>query len=288
MHWTLASIFMFASSIVFYLSVKKLQVIGVDKRIYTLANYVFPSCIFFIFAIVQGISLWLAVWMIIAIFLARVGFNYVGTIAGYKGMEEAPNAGYSLVIQKSYAAYTLFASTVLYGSELPLHKVLLSIMILISAFAITITRGKKLSITNYRWAIYSLVAFFCFGAISLSSKYFANIGVGAIPQLFWSMFLTLCLTTGDIFRVKKRMSFTFGKQAIFFMIILGISVTSFYYFKLVAEIASPNIGYVGAINAGSNAFYTVIVALLFKDSLSWKKFLAVLVLTVGLVLLLFS
>jgi len=66
---------------------------------------------------------------------------------------------------------------------------------------------------------------------------------------------------------------------------IGFSVTFFYYFKIVSEVAAPNIGYVNAINTASNAFYTVLVALIFKDHLSVKKFLAVLGVTAGLILL---
>jgi len=68
---------------------------------------------------------------------------------------------------------------------------------------------------------------------------------------------------------------------------MGISVTFFYYFKQVSEVTSPNIGYVGAINAASNAFYTILVASIFKDALSWRKLLAVLGVTLGLLILVF-
>lgn len=66
---------------------------------------------------------------------------------------------------------------------------------------------------------------------------------------------------------------------------MGTSVSFFYYFLQIPEVIGPNLGYVSAINTASNAFYTILVALIFKDHLSLKKFLAVLGVTAGLILL---
>jgi len=285
MSWIVASLLMFVCSIAFYLSVKKLQVLGVDKRLYTLANYAFPTVLFVILSILQGATIWVSAGIVVALFFLRVVFNYVGTIMGYKGMEAAPNAGYSLIIQKSYAAYTLFAAALLYGSELPLVKVAISLFILCCAFLVSVERGKKLTVGNYKWVMYSLIAFFCFGGISLSSKYFANLGIAAAPQLFWVCLMTLIVTGTDTRRLKKKISFELTREEMTYMAILGMAVTGFYYFKLTAEIVAPNLGYVGAINAASNAAYTVIVAKLFGDALSTRKLLAVLGMTVGMMAL---
>lgn len=283
MNWLVASLIMFVSSIVFYLSVKKLQVLGVDKRVYTLANNLVPVFLFAILAYRQGVSLWLTLGIILTIFLMRVGFNYLGTLAGYKGMELAPNAGYSLVIQKSYGVFTLFASVLLFGSELPIGKVLLSLFIIACAVYVGTEGEKKKKRSGGKWFGYSLLAMFSFGAISLSSKYFAIIGVEALAQLFWTILLTLAVTSADMRRLRGKIDLRLSKESYLYMLVLGVSVSVFYYFKLMAEITAPNIGYVGAINAASNAFYTVIVAKLFKDALNWKTMLAVLGITGGLI-----
>jgi uncharacterized membrane protein len=126
-----------------------------------------------------------------------------------------------------------------------------------------------------------------FGSISLSSKYFASLGIQPAPQLFWTCLLTLILTIGDSYRVRLNIN-KFSNEVIMYAVILGLSVTGFYYFKLVAELAAPNLGYVAAINAASNAAYTILVAKIFGDSLSFKKLLAVVGMTIGLILLLFT
>jgi uncharacterized membrane protein len=48
---------------------------------------------------------------------------------------------------------------------------------------------------------------------------------------------------------------------------------------------APNIGYVNAINASSISAVTVFSAILFKDDFSLKKFIGVLGVTAGLLLL---
>lgn len=278
---------MFISSIVFYLSVKKLQMIGVDKRIYTAANYLVPTIVFFILALVYKMPLAYSFVLLLSLILLRATLNYVGTIAGYKSMEGAPNAGYSLMIQKSYAVYTLFAAVLLYRSEVSWYKFALSGFILVCAMAIAFERGKKINRINYGWVVQAMIAMLCFGTISLSGKYFAQAGIGAIPQLFWICLATLFITGADIIRVRtKKQKMDWKMWAL--LSILGISVSSFYFFKLTAEITAPNLGYVGTINAASNAVYTVLVAILFGDHLSWKKFAAVGGMTVGIALLLFS
>lgn len=287
MSWVTSSIFMFVSSIVFYLSVKKLQTLGVDKRIYTLANFLFPTVIFFGIAVTNQMPLIYSFFLLVSLIILRAVLNYVGTIAGYKSMEEAPNAGYSLMIQKGYAVYTLFAAVVLYGSEVSVSKFLISGFVLGCAALIAWERGKKLSRVNYRWVLYAIVAMFCFGTIALSGKFFVQQGIAAVPQLFWVCLATLFLTGADMARVRTRRQRMDARMWLL-VGLLGVSVSGFYYFKLAAEIAAPNLGYVGTINAASNAVYTVLVAWLFGDHLSWKKLAAVGGMTAGIGLLLFS
>lgn len=287
MSWIISSLLMFVCSIVFYLSVKKLQMLGVDKRIYTVANYAFPTVVFFVLAIVNKLPLYYPLVLLASFIIFRAVLNYIGTIAGYKSMEGAPNAGYSLIIQKSYAVYTLFAAVILYGSEISWYKFTLSGVILICAALIAYQRGKKMNRINYEWVIYAVVAMVCFGTTSLSGKYFAQQGIGTIPQLFWVCIATLGLTGVDIVRVQTKRQ-KMDAKILGLLGLLGISVSGFYFFKLSAEIAAPNLGYVGTINAASNAVYTVLVAFLFGDHLSWRKLAAVGGMTVGIALLLFS
>jgi drug/metabolite transporter (DMT)-like permease len=202
-------------------------------------------------------------------------------------MELAPNAGYSLVIQKSYAVFTLFAAVILFNGEISVRKILISIFIVVFAAAVVIDRKQKVTRASYEWAILAIIAMVFFGITSLSSRYFAELGVLPAPQLFWTCLLTLLITGAESARAKVKLA-SINVEVLILLAPLGISVSAFYYFKLIAEIAAPNLGYVGAINAASNAFYTVLVAILFKDHLSAGKLLAVVGVTVGIVMLLLA
>lgn len=287
MSWIVSSLLMFVSSIAFYLSVKKLQLLGVDKRTLTIANNVFPSGVFLVATIMLGLPIIYPVVTLLSIFVLKTLFNYIGTIAGYKSMEDAPNAGYSLVIQKSYAVYTLFASVILFGSEISLRKFIISGFILICASLVAFTKSTSETKLSYKWVLYAILAMFCFGSISLSSKYLATLGINPTSQIFWSSSFTLLVTMMDSWRVKQKISIPNITVGVY-MALLGITVCGFYYFKLISELNAPNLGYVATVNAASNAIYTILVALIFKDALSPKKLLAVTGMTVGLIMLLFT
>lgn len=287
MNWILASVLMFFSSITFYLTVKKLQTDGIDKRTLSLVNNLFSAGLLGTIAYFNGQSLVLPIYILLLVVLIRVLLNYAGSIAGYKSMELAPNAGYSLVIQKSYAVYTLFAAAIIFGSEISLYKFILSGLILACAGYVGFNKGKNISNHDPRWALYALGSMFAFGTIALTSKYFVKLGVMPVPLLFWSCIFTSILAFADSWRVKAKLELH-NRWTLFYLLILGVSVTGFNYFKLVAELAAPNLGYVSSINAASNAIYTVLVTLIFKDSLSKSKFVAIVAMTIGLILLLFS
>jgi len=287
MNWILASILMFVSSIIFYLTVKKLQLIGIDKRTISLVNNIFSAILLGSLAYFSGQNLVFPVYILVLIILMRVLLNYLGSISGYKSMELAPNAGYSLVIQKSYAVYTLFGAAILFGSELSLYKFILAGAILTCAAYIGFNKGKNPVSHDPKWALYAVISMLSFGTVALTSKYFSKLGVMPVPLLFWSCVFTSILALSDSWRVNIKFKRE-DNSTIFYMILLGLSVTGFNYFKLVAELSAPNLGYVGSINAASNAIYAVLVALIFKDTLSKSKFVAIAAMTVGLITLLFS
>lgn len=289
MNWIIASVLMFFSSIIFYLTVKKLQIIGIEKRTISLVNNLFSAGMFGIIAYTSSVSLIVSLWYLFLIIVLRVVFNYVGGIAGYKSMEIAPNAGYSLVIQKSYAIYTLFAAVILFGSEVSVRKFVIAVFVLFCAGYIAYSKGKDTDThnSNTRWAMYALISMFSYGTLALSSKYLFSLGITPTTILFWSGLFTASFAWGDSRRLKLKIG-NMSYITIFYLILLGVSVTAFSYFKLLAELSAPNLGYVGAINSASNAAYTLLVALIFKDSISKEKFIAILAMTTGLIMLLFS
>ncbi|KKP67606.1 MAG: hypothetical protein UR68_C0008G0008 [Candidatus Roizmanbacteria bacterium GW2011_GWA2_35_19] len=276
---------MFFSSIVYYLIIKKAQINKIDNRLYMVVNFSIPAFLFLFFNIKKGLDIFIHPLSIFYIFIASFIFSYIGSVISYIAINKAPNAGYSLVIQKSYAIFTSIAAIYLFQSSLPLIKFMAILLIVVSTGAISITRGKKLNFKNYLWVIYSVISFFCFGGISLFNKYMVTKGIPPTVVLFWTMVFVSSISIINLIKNGINIAFhpTLGNWLTLFGI--GFSVTFFYYFKIISEVTAPNIGFVNAINTASNAFYTVLVAFIFKDHLSWKKFMAVLGVTFGLILL---
>lgn len=285
MNWIITSSFMFISSIIYYSFVRKAQQNKIDNRSYVFVNAFIPLLFLFAFSIFQKNTILINPLFIGIIFFQAFFLSYIGSIAGYIAIGKAPNAGYSLVIQKSYSIYTSIAAVFLFDSVLSFRKFIAILIILICTAILSISRGKKINTANYSWVIYSFLAFFCFGTSSLINKYVFSQGVPSSVILFWIMLFVSLFAFIDLLKNKKEIPVTILKNNWLLLFIMGFSVTFFYYFKQISEVTAPNIGYVGAINVASNAFFTILVALVFKDVLSWRKLLAVLGVTVGLILL---
>ncbi len=286
MNWIITSFLMFSSSIIYYLITKKSVLNKIDRRIYLLVNFSIPLVFFLTMNIIQGKSIFVDLRTIVLIFLNALIFNYIGSTLGYLGIEKAPNAGYSVTIQKSYAVYTSIASIFLFGQSLSPFKFFAILIIIVSTAFIMIEKKVNHSKFNNAWIFYSVAALFLFGTLRLNNRLIiTHTSTPAITMLFWSMAFTTLFCLIDLLRNKHNIEVKFSKQNVLVLLGVGLSVTSFYYFLQISELIGPNLGYVSAINTASNAFYTVLVALIFKDHLSVKKFLAVLGVTIGLILL---
>lgn len=281
MNWILASMLMFTSSIVYYLTIRLGQKRGVTVKEYMAINYPLPAFVFFLMIMAKGISFAVPVTVIPLILFHGIILEYIGGTISYKAIHAAPNAGYSLVIQKSYAIFTSIAAIFLFNASLPLWKFGTIVMIIMFAGILSID-PKGTHKTKSHWFILSLIPFLFFGSNSLVSKYAVSVAeTELIVYLFWLFFLMSIITALDIFRGKQ--TFVFNTSHWKTLAVIGVSGTSFYYFKNVAQIAAPNVGYVGAINTASNAFVALLVALLYKEHMSWPKFVAVIGVVIGII-----
>jgi hypothetical protein len=66
---------------------------------------------------------------------------------------------------------------------------------------------------------------------------------------------------------------------------IGILSAAFNYFMQVGIQLAPNVGYVNAVNASSISAVTIGAVLFFHDDFSKRKFLGVIGVTIGLILL---
>ena len=286
MNWITTSILMFISSIIYYLITKKSIINGIDRRIYLLVNFSIPLIFYLVMNVIQKNNIFINPIILLLIFLNALIFNYIGSNLGYLGIEKAPNAGYSVTIQKSYAVYTSIASIFLFGQKLAAFKFFAILIIIIATAFVLVDKKIKTIKADRSWIFYSIATLFFFGTLRLNNRLIIDhTHVLPITMLFWSMTFTTFFCAIDFIKNRQKIKFRFEKSNILVLFGVGLAVTSFYYFLQISELIGPNLGYISAINTASNAFYTLFVALIFKDQLTWKKFLAILGVTVGLILL---
>lgn len=285
MNWILASAIMYCSSVIYYLFVKKAAQEKINYRISNIANFSIPALLFLSINLIGHVNLFPSFTILFYIFLGSLFLSYIGSVASYKAIAIAPNAGYSLIIQKSYAVYTSIVAIFLFDATFSLFKFAAILLTLASTAYISITPGLKVNRANYTWVFLSFVSFFAFGTLRLSNKLIYNLGVPSTVLLFWTMTFVTSFSLIDFLINRRRVDLTVQKTSIITLIGIGVSVTFFYYFLQTAEFAAPNIGFVNAINSSSNAAFTVLVAWLFKDKLTKAKMFAVITATVGLILL---
>jgi len=280
MNWIVASLIMFCSSIIYYLTIRLGQNKGVTVKEYMLINYPLPAFVFFLMMIAGGISFVIPLKIIGIILFHGIVLEYMGGTISFKAMQAAPNAGYSLIIQKSYAIYTSIAAIFLFNAPLPLWKFGAILMTIFFTGIISLDIKKKHKAKS-NWFLLSLIPFFIFGTGTLIGKYVVSQGTNLIVYIFWLFTLMSIITLTDFLRGKNRTKLNLSHWKT--LAVIGISGTSFYYFKHVAQVIAPNVGYVGAINASSNAFVALFVTLLYKEHMSWVKFIAVIGVVAGVI-----
>jgi uncharacterized membrane protein len=148
-----------------------------------------------------------------------------------------------------------------------------------------VNRKDAKHVNGNRWVWLSLISFFSWGMLSLSSKYLFNHGLSTIAFLLWLyVIVTACIIFIDKIRLSELRSM--HSRSTQLLLLTGVFSTLFNFGQFQAIHVAPNVGYVNAINAASIALVTVMAVLLFKDELTKRKALGVVGVTTGLILLL--
>ncbi len=218
------------------------------------------------------------------IIIQAIFFSYLGNVFSLKGIEYAPNPGYSLIISRSYVVFTAVASIYLFNAPLSTKSVIAIICIILFASLIAIDKNRDKSRSNAAWLPYTIGAFFCAGFSALSSKYLLNLGVPILTRLIYSMLLVTILIVGEIVVKNVNLKNTSKPQQLT-LLMIGIFGASFNYFMQVAFNLAPNVGYVNATNAASISLLTIMSYVIFRDELSIKKMIGIVGVTAGLILL---
>ncbi len=246
--------------------------------------FLVPLVVYGLMTLHTSVSFSLTPFQFTLIVIQGVFFSYLGNMFSLKGIEYAPNPGYSLILSKSYVVFTAIASIFLFSAPLTVQSILAIGFIIAFSAVITIDRNKNRENSNPLWLPYTLGAFFCWGFLALSSKYLLDAGVPILTRLVLAMAVTTILIMAEILYKKVQWKHLSRPQlqTLFWIGILG---ASFNYYMQAAFHIAPNVGFVNAANAGSISLLTVLSAIFFKDELTLKKMIGILGVTVGLMLL---
>jgi drug/metabolite transporter (DMT)-like permease len=286
MNWIIASFLMFFSSVFMYLLVRYATKIHISAAMQNLAMFVIPFFVYVVMAYMQHIHIVLTPWEWFIMIVTSVGFSYLGSKFSMDSIILAPNPGYSLIISKSYVVMTTIVSVFAFHQELTIRSVIaiLCIVIFSSFIMVDPKIHQQKEKVKQSWLLYALAAFFCWGLLTLASKYLFTLGVPVIARLLWVVSIASILFAWDSRKELSHIAKFTKRQLIIFGAIGVLSAMS-NYFMQVGILTAPNVGYINAISASSISAVTVGAVLLFHDDFSKRKFLGVIGVTIGLILL---
>lgn len=290
MNWIVASALMFMFSILQYLILRKLQKMQIPNIICNLALFLPAVPVLLLTTVLMQESLLLRWEFLLYIFLTTLLFAYLGNIFSLKGIQNAPNSGYSLIIQKSYAVYTTFAAVVLFGSVINLKSIIAILIVIAFSILIMIDKPTKdlAKVDNKKWIVPSFLAFFLFGNLVLASKWLLINDVDPVVRTFYGFTLVSILYAFTAFKDTKQTKIKLPKMSyliVFLLIIMGVSNGLFNMFMQFALDTAPNIGFVNILNTASITPITLLSALIFKESLNLRKIIGIFGVTAGIIIL---
>lgn len=285
MSWILAGFLMFISSVVTYLLVRAASVRNMSGSLQNVAMFLVPLFVFIPLAISSGAGLSVTLYEFGLLLLSAVLFSYFGSKWSVISIGYAPNPGYSLILSKSYVVFTTFFAVVVFHSEIALQAIL-AIVLIIGFSALILIDRKKTHVSGVRpvWLAYAMGAFFCWGMLAIMSKYLLDIGVPIYTRLVYVIGIACVLFLRDSRKEIKALS-AFGGTDWAIFIGMGLFSGAFNYFTQLGYLYAPNVGYINALNAASIALVTIGATILFHDEFSWRKFIGVVGVIVGLILL---
>jgi len=275
---------MFLSSVALYLFVRRSNALKTPQQLNNLAMFLIPVLVYLVLIVRTPTNFLLTPFQYLLIVVQGIFFSYLGNMFSLRGIEYAPNPGYSLIISKSYVVFTAVASIFIFSAPLTIGSVVAIALIIVFSALITIDKDKNRTDSNKLWFPYTMGAFFCWGFLALSSKYLLNVGVPILTRLILSMVVTTVIIFGEIIYKKVELR-KVSKDQLITLLMIGVLGASFNYFMQVGFNLAPNVGFVNAANAASISLLTLASAFFFKDELTIKKMIGVFGVTAGLLLL---
>src|SRR5581483_11363312 len=139
MDWILADLLMFLCSVAVYLAVRKTALNKISPQFNNLAMFAIPLIIFAIGDVLTRQNMHVGVSQALQLLVAGAILSYLGNAMSMVSIDLAPNAGYSLVISKSYVVLTSILAVPLFHAKLTAQAVTAIALIVVSSAAIMIT-----------------------------------------------------------------------------------------------------------------------------------------------------
>lgn len=285
MNWILAGFLMFACSVAQYLFIRKSALQKIPSQLINVAMFAIPLIAFVFIALMTRTNLAITGYQFLILVILAVFFSYLGNVFSLKSLEYAPNPGYSLILSKSYVVFTTIASIWIFHSTLTVRSAFAILLIIAFSALITIdTRAQKHEHVRASWLPLSIGAFLCWGMLTITSKYLLILGVNILSRLIYSMAIVTMLIIAEM-QWKKTVWKNLPSGHIMTLLWIGILGAGFNYFMQEGFVSAPNIGYINAMNASSIGLVVIGSAFFFHDEFNLRKFIGVVGVIVGLIVL---
>ena len=258
---------------------------GVPAPVINFATYA-VALLVFVFAVPEGefnVFAKADIWLVLFAGLCV----YFGNAASVRGLNLAPNPGYSQAINKSYVVLTTLAAIFMFGGELSWRKIAGIALILASQLLIAGKKSGGKTSHDSRWIRMSFIAFFCYAGWSVAVKY-ANmfLDINQTAFLFWAVAIAMAIWGVEIRR--KKLPLLKHKKQFGLLFLLGLASGFANVLMWNAFVAAPNMGYVNAIQTTGVAIVSLLAVKLFGDELTKQKMLGIVGVIAGLLLIVLS
>lgn len=274
---------MFVCSVGLYLTIRKAALDKLPVRFNNLSMYSIPLSVFATTALATHQHFALNLVQAGELLVAGVILSYLGNTMSLSSIELAPNAGYSLIISKSYVVLTSVMAVILFGASLTMQSVIAILLIVTSSALVMINPRDEHRPKGRAWVPLAIGSFFCFGFLSLLAKHLISEGMSTVVFLTYVFAVTLTCIIVEM--VYKRVHIGLIKKHPRPFLLIGLVNAGFQFFNFYAVSVAPNVGYVNAANTASIGAVTGMSILLFKDELTRQKLLGIVGILGGLLLL---
>ncbi len=277
MSWIFLAIGVLISSVSLYSFVRVAKTKNISINTLRMSINFIPAIFFIAFNIFQKNNFFLPLHFMLLIIFVAIFFSYYGNLFSIKGIQNAPNPGYSLIISKSSVVLSTLLSVLLLKA--PITKMdVISIATIILGSAIVIYE-KKTNKSNSIWLGYTFGAFISWALMAVSYSYLVKQGVPSIIILAYGYsVVSIILITKVRNKFEVLQEFNLNK---WLLIGCGFSSMIFNYCLVEGYKVAPNPGFMNAASMCSICLVTIFSAIFFKDQLDKRKLFGILVTSVG-------